>query len=641
MHGYRSGPFFYGMGPNFYEMGQIELVRGEKFHQTGKNYYFCMTNPLSIMKKLILSTLMVSSMMAFQAHGDNSAIRVNQVGYRPSDLKAAVLMLENEAEPKVSLVNEDTRAITLPDSVVEAPAWEPMARCARIYFSSLTTPGHYRIVTDSGLESPRFTIGDDVFAGLQEIPLHYMRQQRCGYNPSLDTVCHQHDGLLVLSGEDDGKHVDVTGGWHDASDYLQYLTTSGNAVFQMLFAYEENPSVWGDEYDAAGRKGKNNIPDILDEARWGLEWMMKMNPSDTLFLNQIADDRDHRFYGLPADDNADYGWGAGGARPVYPCSGKPYGLKGNLNDSKGLASSVGKFASSFTLGSLIFKDIDPAFAAELERRAANAYEVAKANPGACQTAPCVSPYYYEEDNWVDDMELAAMMRYRATADRKMHRDAVDYGRQEPVTPWMGADSAHHYQWYPFINLGHVMLARHGVTDKVRGEFVRNLKSGLQRVKERGDNAFKCGLPFIWCSNNLDVALVTQAMLYRELTGDESYRELETSARDWLMGCNPWGKTMIVGLTADCDSPVDPHSALSHKYGIPTTGGLVDGPVSAYIFNSLRGVHLEREDRYAPYQNGTVVYHDDNADYSSNEPTMDGTASMTYFLGKLAGERSQK
>ncbi|MDE6081614.1 MAG: glycoside hydrolase family 9 protein, partial [Muribaculaceae bacterium] len=207
------------------------------------------------MKKLIFSSLLFSCVGMM--HADSSAIRVNQVGYRPSDIKAAVLMLESPADAQVTVVNVATGAKVSPDSVVAVTPWDPMAECSRIYFSSLTEPGKYRIVTDNGVESPVFTIADDVFAGLQEMPLHYMRQQRCGYNPCLDSYCHQHDGLLVLSGKDDGKHVDVTGGWHDASDYLQYLTTSANAVFQMLFAYQENPSVWGDEYDAAGKKGSN------------------------------------------------------------------------------------------------------------------------------------------------------------------------------------------------------------------------------------------------------------------------------------------------------------------------------------------------------------------------------------------------
>ncbi len=572
--------------------------------------------------------------------GAASAVRVNQVGYLTDDIKTAVVMLDSatvssmSGRPSISVVDLTTGAHLRPDEIQQATPWEPMAACYRVDFSNVVAPGRY-VVECEGLRSPVFNIGDDVYEGLNEIPLRYMRQQRCGFNPTLGTGCHRHDGRLVLSGDRDGEHIDVTGGWHDASDYLQYLTTSANAVFQMLFAYSETPAVWADSFKADGTPGSNGVPDILDEARWGLEWMMRMNPSDSLYLNQIADDRDHKFYGLPADDNVDYGWGEGKDRPVYPCSGTPYGLKGNLNRSTGLASSVAKFSSAFTLGSEIFKNIDAGFASELARRGAVSYEVAKANPGACQTAPCVSPYFYEEDNWTDDMELAAAKRFHVTGDIKFRNDAINYGRMEPVTPWFGADSARHYQWYPFINLGHVMLAR-DKEQKVSGEFLRNLRSGLQRVRDRADgNAFMNGVPFIWCSNNLTVALITQAMLYRELTGDTTFKALETAARDWLMGLNPWGKTMIVGLSEGTDSPENPHSALSHKYGTPVTGGLVDGPVYTSIFNSLRGVHLERDDKYAPFQNSTVVYHDDNADYSTNEPTMDGTASTTYFLSRLA------
>lgn len=586
------------------------------------------------------------AMVTMQAMAEN-VIRVNRIGYLEDDVKVAVMLLP-EAVDAGDVSNPENFTITdvstgkrcVVDAVKITEPWAPMAMSLRIDFSSVTEPGEYYI-TALGTRSEKIRIGNDVYAGAQEIPLYYMRQQRCGYNPSLGDSCHRHDGRLVLSGKDDGHYVDVVGGWHDASDYLQYLTTSANAVYQMLFAYRCSPDVWQDEFDARGDKGKNGIPDILDEARWGLQWMMKMNPADTLFLNQIADDRDHRFAGLPADDPVDYGWGSGKERPVYPCSGKPYGLMGNLNDSKGLASSVGKFCSAFALGAELFDGIDKKFATELGRRSKNAYNVAKANPGACQTAPCTSPYYYEEDNWVDDMELAAMEMYRATNDRQYLNNAVDYGRQEPVTPWMGADSAHHYQWYPFVNLGHVWLAMEK-DKRVRDEFLRNMCSGLQRVADRaGNNAFIHGIPFIWCSNNLTVAFVTQAMLYRELSGDGQFREVETAMRDWLFGVNPWGKCMVVGLPADGDYPSDPHSALTNIEKIQVTGGLVDGPVYYNIFKSLRGVHLRNVDRYAMYQNETVVYHDDYADYSTNEPTMDGTASMTFFLGKLASKAKKR
>ena len=578
-------------------------------------------------------------------------LRVNQVGYLTDDLKTAVYLGDTDVADLNFVLSGPSGKIGVDSVNVTAP-WAPKKYAARIYFSSITEPGEYTLIAEGiggdVVDRKKVYIGDDAYSryAIHEQPLQYLRQQRCGYNPTHDAKCHQHDGRLVLSGKDDGRHVDGTGGWHDASDYLQYLTTSANTVYQLLFAYRQNPTIWGDAYGADGRPGANGIPDILDEARWGLEWMVKMNPSDDLFLNQIADDRDHRFAGAPQDDNVDYGWGAGKDRAVYPCSAEPYGLGKYKNESTGLASSVGKFASSFGLGAEIFKNIDPSFSKELERRSANAYKVAKANPGACQTAPCISPYYYEEDNWADDMELAAMVRYNATGDGAYLNDAVDYQRLEPVTPWMGADSAHHYQWYPFLNLGHYELAK--VNDRRKqDEALRNMRSGLARVADRGsDNVFLNGIPFIWCSNNLAVALVTQGMLYRELTGDNSFLETETAVRDWLFGLNPWDQIMIILPEEIGYSPKDPHSAMSDmtiggKPGVTTLyGGLVDGPIYTDKFNSLWGVHLRNSDPYADLQNPLVVYHDDYSDYSTNEPTMDGTASLTFMLGELS-KRGQK
>lgn len=592
------------------------------------------------MKKSLLF-LAICNLFICQSWATKIYFRTNQLGYLENDLKVAVAMMpkqiENINKQEFSLINLSSGKQSNIDSIKITKAWEPMDMCIRIYFSSLTTPGEYKLV-GYGNESKIIRIGNDVYAGAQEIPLYYMRQQRCGYNASLGDSCHKHDGILVLSGNNDGTYIDVTGGWHDASDYLQYLTTSANATTQMLMAYMLNPLIWEDKFDANGHNCSNGIADILDEARWGLEWMIKMNPNDSLFLNQIADDRDHRMAVLPADDKVDYGWGEGKQRPVYPCAGYPYGLMDNKNDSKGLASSVGKFSSSFALGAKVFNEIDSLFAKELNRRSLIAYNVAKVNPGACQTAPCSSPYYYEEDNWVDDMELAAILQFMDSKNSNFLKDAIDYGRQEPITPWMGADSAHHYQWYPFYNLGHLLLSNNPVNTNIRTEFSRNVRSGLHRVNDKAkDNAFYNGIPFIWCSNNLTVALVTQAMIYRLNSGDNQFLEMETSMRDWLFGVNPWGKCMIIGLPSDGDYPLDPHSALSNLNQIKLTGGLVDGPVYYNIFKSLKGVHLRNDDKYAQFQNNTVVYHDDYSDYSTNEPTMDGTASTTIFLGILASK----
>lgn len=202
---------------------------------------------------------------------------------------------------------------------------------------------------------------------------------------------------------------------------------------------------------------------------------------------------------------------------------------------------------------------------------------------------------------------------------------------EKVTPWLGSDTAKHYQWYPFINAGHYELAKE-MEGKKKKELIRFYKDGIERVwiKARS-NAFYRGVPSIWCSNNLNTSFAIQCYWYRMLSRDGKYIELEQACFDWLFGCNPWGTSMVVGLPENSDYPDDPHSSLNYLYGYQTVGGLVDGPVYGSIYNKQRGIRLLHDDKYAPFQSDYMVYHDDAGDYVTNEPTMDGTASLVYLL----------
>ena len=581
----------------------------------------------------------ILSLAAVQAFA-GSWIRVNQIGYLPEATKVAVFMSDETAQINgFELVDAFTGEVAFSSSAVRPTGvLGRMKTTCRLDFSGLKTSGAYYIkVLSSGgeIRSETFPVGAGVYDGAADFVLNYMRQQRCGWNPFFKDSCHRKDGIIVGHPDPrkDSTFLDVTGGWHDASDCLQYTTTSANAIYQMMFAYQSNPEAFSDNHLADGTPGRNGIPDIVDEIYWGLKWLDKMNPEPGEMYNQIADDRDHVGMRVPSDDQADYGWGKGGFRPVWYCSGEPQqrGRRGDRNKTTGVASTAGKFASDFALGAEILRPFYPEFAERIGAKAKAAYDAGVAKPGVCQTASVVSPYIYEEDNWVDDMELAAYEMFRRTGEGKYRTEAIEYARREPVTPWMGADSARHYQWYPFMNMGHYRIARN-FGGKVSAEFIRNMRSGIQRVYERGkDHPFMFGIPGIWCSNNLTTAMLTQCILYRELTGDTTYQEMEGSLRDWLLGCNPWGVSMIVELPKGGTFPTQPHSfIIKYKMG-NTTGGLVDGPVYSTIFGGLLGIHTDGGVNYEEFQPGDLVYHDSTHDYSTNEPTMDGTASLTFPL----------
>jgi endoglucanase len=201
---------------------------------------------------------------------------------------------------------------------------------------------------------------------------------------------------------------------------------------------------------------------------------------------------------------------------------------------------------------------------------------------------------------------------------------------------MGKEQTGHYQFYPFMNVGHFRL--YEVADaRLRRELAAYYRDGIERCAGAGSkNPYGVGVPFIWCSNNLVAALATQCLLYERMTGDTRFRRFAAAQGDWLLGRNPWGVSMFTGLPAGGVHPKDPHLFANQLLKREVRGGLVDGPVYRRIFQSLKGVGITEPDPLAPFQDELAVYHDDIKDYSTNEPTMDGTASAI-LLWALLGE----
>ena len=198
-------------------------------------------------------------------------IRINQLGYRNNDIKIAVLLSNRTLNLKsFSIIDVKTGKVAMAFSdPIKTEELSPFKSCYRLPFTSFKKSGVYRIIA-GGIVSPDFHVAENVYDSTADFLLNYMRQQRCGYNPYVKDSCHTHDGYVVYGKLADSAHIDVTGGWHDAADYLQYVTTSANATYQMLFAYSENPASFGDKFISNGLPGSDGIPDVLNESKWAL-----------------------------------------------------------------------------------------------------------------------------------------------------------------------------------------------------------------------------------------------------------------------------------------------------------------------------------------------------------------------------------
>ncbi len=589
------------------------------------------TNYLKVWAVICLVLTSASGVVAQKVH-----FRINQLGYAPGELKKAVVFSEQAVNQQVFLMrrSDGKPAYTIRLKAVTNGGWGRFDHYYEADFSSVKTEGEYYLQAGEGNVSVVFPIRSGTFGNYQETLLTFMRQQRCGYNPTLDVYCHQKDGMSFYGPMKDSTFVDATGGWHDAGDQLKYLITGSYATAHMLKTYELYPDKFGDHVDAMGKPGGNGIPDILDEAKWGLDWIFRLHPAPDQLIHQVADDRDHKGFKMPDNDNSDYGWGANSYRAAYFADGKPQGLRKFKSLATGVANLAGRCAAAMAMAAMIWeKDLkDAEFAAKCRNAAETLYALGREKEGYQQGNSVLAPYRYNEDTWADDMEWGGAELYRLTGKKEYLEQAKTYAlKSNTADSWTVKDTADHYRLYPFVNMGHFVL--HGLTDKafrkkLEGYYLEGIKYTAQRASR---NPFQVGVPFIWCSNNLLTSLVAQTILYQKMTGDRKYEGFLLSQRDWLFGKNPWGTSMFSGIPEGGEFPREVHTSLYALKKLEIPGGLVDGPVYTSIYNNLIGIRLDYPDEFAEFQNNHVVYHDDLGDYSTNEPTMDGTAGALLMM----------
>ncbi|MDW8394598.1 MAG: glycoside hydrolase family 9 protein, partial [Chitinophagales bacterium] len=166
-------------------------------------------------------------------------------------------------------------------------------------FSSLTIPGSYYVFdVGNNVGSYRFEINDCVYMDVLKHAVRSFYYQRCGVAKTAahagagwaDAACHigtqQDTDCRLYNNTAPATSRNLSGGWHDAGDYNKYVNFTWGTLIDLLLAYEENPSVWRDDYGIP--ESGNGIPDLLDEVKFELDWLLKMQQPDGSVLSIVG-----------------------------------------------------------------------------------------------------------------------------------------------------------------------------------------------------------------------------------------------------------------------------------------------------------------------------------------------------------------
>jgi hypothetical protein len=318
--------------------------------------------------------------LAVGANGPIPVIVVDQLGYRPGSQKVAVIRdpqvgydanVSFSPGSRYQLVNHAGQIVKEGAPVSWMGGATDSSSGDKVWwfdFSDVTTQGTYHVVdVEKNARSPEFDIDGDVYRSALKHAVRMYYYQRAGFAKSAQTAgADWADGVSHLgSGQDgeahsvvaksDGSLVrDLRGGWYDAGDFNKYTAWAAQTVITLLHAYDEHPTAFGDDYGIA--ESGNGIPDLLDEVRWALDWIVRMQSSDGGLLC-VA--------------------GLASASPPSAAKGPTYYGPATTNAS--LMS-----AAAFAYASKVFGGRPEAslksYAADLKSRAAKAWTWAQANP---------------------------------------------------------------------------------------------------------------------------------------------------------------------------------------------------------------------------------------------------------------------
>lgn len=562
-----------------------------------------------------------SSQSSSESSSDSSApaasagrVLVNQIGFAPQAAKIAIVPQVSASE--FSVINTATSDTVFEGQLTAFDEWAPADQIvAQADFSALQEPGTY-VVRVAGVEdSDPFVVTGQPYRALNAGALkayYYNRAStaldvdyagdwaRAAGHPDTHVLVH---ASAATAERPEGTVISAPKGWYDAGDFGKYVVNSGISTYTLLAALEHFGEFYASQNVGIPESG-NNIPDILDEAMWNLEWMLDMqDPNDGGVYHKLTT---KNFSGA-----------------VMPSAA----TEQRYVVQKGTSATL-NFAAVMAVASRVVAEYESVYSGlsdEMLAAAEAAWQWAQANPDIAYQQPAdINTGAYGDGNFADEFAWAAVELYITTGNEDYLQAASLETTGNGVPGW--ADTA---------GLAWMSLARHrqalsAAADQTLIE-TRIMNLADQIVEEMNNSAY--GVPlvagnFYWGSNGGALNKAMMVLQAYDYSADTKYVKAAQALLDYTLGRNPTEYSYVTGFGAR--PPMHIHHRQSQADGVtdPVPGFLAGGPNT----DAPNDCGAERY----PYGSEAIAraYLDDWCSYSTNEVTINWNAPLVYVTGAL-------
>lgn len=399
----------------------------------------------------------------------------------------------------------------------------------------------------------------------------------------------------TIYGDTSGTKVDVSGGWHDAGDYGRYIVSGAKTVQDLFLAYED----YGQTADDLGiPESGNKTPDLLDEARYELDWMLKMQDAASGGVY-------HKVTAL-----------------VFPETV----LAVDETDDMVLApvsyAATADFAAVMAKASTIYEEYDADFAKTCLEAAKNAYAFLEANPdmSGYENPKDLVTGAYDDKILTDERLWASAELLAATGDSK-YLDAVkqifDEDKYKTGFGWADVGS------YALYDLAKAEGVDADAAKTAKARLLADADETLSKAEEEGFFT-GMGVTYPWGSNMTIANNGMELLAAAKLTGDAKYTEYAQKMRDYIFGVNPTGYCYVTGYGSLTPNATHHRPSQVLKETMPgmLVGGANNNLDDPYANAVLYGIAPGR------------AYVDNEQCYSCNEVTIYWNSPLIYLLDGL-------